>query len=95
MTKQELEKKLASIPIVEPDEVDSQMLAEIESDHDPKDKGRTLDEIISEKEYNGKILLRVPKDLQADLYHEAKEQGVSVNQLCLYKLSQTTPRQTR
>ena len=86
-----LKKKLALTPSVEPDEIDVQMLAGIDADNDSADKGRLLDDIIAEKEYNGKILLRVPRDLQADLFHEAKRQGVSVNQLCLYKLAQSTP----
>ena len=38
-------------------------------------------------EYSGKISLRIPKSLHKKLAEEAKEEGVSLNQYALYKLS--------
>jgi len=87
----EIEKRIAAIPEVEPDEWDLEMLAEIDAEYDPEDEGVTLEEmdrIREEKEFTGKVSLRLPKELQANLYYEAKRQGVSLNQYCLYKLAQ-------
>jgi hypothetical protein len=33
------------------------------------------------------LTLRIPKTLHAELLEEAKEEGVSLNQLCLFKLA--------
>jgi len=41
----------------------------------------------TESEYSGKFVLRVPKSLHLRLVHEAEEEGVSLNQYALYKLS--------
>ncbi len=38
-------------------------------------------------EYNGRILVRVPKSVHASLAHEAEQEGVSLNQLIVAKLS--------
>jgi len=58
----------------------------------------TLDEMDSEDkelfsamealEKSGKIALRIPKSLHHELAEAAKEEGVSLNQYCLYKLAQ-------
>lgn len=47
----------------------------------------TLDEYKAEKEYSGKLLLRIPKDLHRDLAEAAKRNGVSINQYVAYKLA--------
>ena len=39
------------------------------------------------EDFNGKILVRVPKSLHAALSHEAEQEGVSLNQLIVSKLS--------
>lgn len=39
------------------------------------------------EDFNGKILVRVPKSLHAALSHEAESEGVSLNQLIVAKLS--------
>jgi hypothetical protein len=41
----------------------------------------------SPDEVNGTILLRVPRSLHAALFAEAQAEGVSLNQLCVTKLS--------
>ena len=40
-----------------------------------------------EMSYSGKFLMRVPKQLHAELSRQAKAQGVSLNQYVLYLLS--------
>ncbi len=39
------------------------------------------------EDFNGKILVCVPKSLHAALSHEAESEGVSLNQLIVAKLS--------
>jgi len=45
-------------------------------------------QVIQDKEKSGKIALRIPKSLHNELANAAKEEGVSLNQYCLYKLAQ-------
>lgn len=40
------------------------------------------------EKYSGKFVVRVPKSLHQRLAIEAKKEGVSLNQLALYKLAQ-------
>jgi antitoxin HicB len=40
-----------------------------------------------QEEYSGKILVRVPKSLHRQLIFKADEEGISLNQYMLYKLS--------
>ena len=42
---------------------------------------------INANEYNGRISLRVPKSLHADLIGKAKNEGISLNQYIVYKLA--------
>ena len=42
---------------------------------------------IDERQYSGRISLRVPKTLHAILAMEAEKEGVSLNQYVLYRLS--------
>ena len=42
---------------------------------------------VPETEYSGKFLLRLPKTLHYKLAKEAENEGVSLNQYALYKLS--------
>ncbi|MDR2713392.1 MAG: hypothetical protein LBB91_09820 [Clostridiales bacterium] len=60
MKKNEFMEKLASIKAVEPDELDRELLAEIDRENDPTDKGKSLTLIREEREFNGRILLRIP-----------------------------------
>ncbi len=39
------------------------------------------------REYSGKLLLRIPRELHRQLAEEARQNGVSLNQYALYKLS--------
>lgn len=47
----------------------------------------TLDEYKARREYSGKLMLRIPKELHRQLAEAAKENGVSLNQYALYKLA--------
>ncbi|MDR2534942.1 MAG: type II toxin-antitoxin system HicB family antitoxin, partial [Treponema sp.] len=42
---------------------------------------------IDESQYSGKFVLRLPKTLHARLAMEAEQEGVSLNQYALYRLS--------
>jgi len=70
-----------NIPEVAPDKEDIEAIARIENrkDNDYKTK--------EEMEYNGKILVRVPKSLHKNLMAQAKHEGVSLNQLIVFKLA--------
>lgn len=54
-------------------------------DMDTEDK--ELFDTMGTLEKSGKIALRIPKSLHQELANAAKEEGVSLNQYCLYKLS--------
>ena len=86
MTKAEFEKKLAGLPVEEPDEIDEAMLAEAAA----TDDGSTisLEALKAELEgYSGKLVLRIPRSLHKALKEEAAAEGVSLNQYMLYKLA--------
>jgi hypothetical protein len=87
MNKTDFMTKIAALPTAEPDGLDRAMLSEMDSEYDPSDSGDFLEHIAAKREYNGKILLRVPRELHAELVETAKTQGVSLNQYCLYKLA--------
>ena len=46
-----------------------------------------LPETHQTEKYSGRFLTRIPKELHANLAQAAQQQGVSLNQLVLYKLS--------
>ncbi|MCL1878917.1 MAG: type II toxin-antitoxin system HicB family antitoxin [Defluviitaleaceae bacterium] len=85
MTAEQLQAKIQNIPEVAPDEIDIQMIAEYEEEG--SDESTSWEEYKSERVYSGNISLRIPKDLHKTLVQIAKEQGVSLNQYCLYKLA--------
>ena len=41
----------------------------------------------ADKKYSGKFVVRIPKTLHHKLAQEAEEEGISLNQYALYKLS--------
>ena len=47
----------------------------------------TLEEYKARREYSGRLLLRIPKDLHRDLAEAAKANGVSLDQYAVYKLA--------
>ena len=56
-----------------------------------KEKGWTIPKPIAAREIKGKILIRLPKDQHRELLEQAAEQGVSLNQYCLWKLAGPAP----
>lgn len=47
----------------------------------------SLNNIKKQVEYNGVVLLRLPKTLYHEITLKAEEEGISLNQYILYKLS--------
>lgn len=84
----DLEKRIAAIDAREPEQATPEDLAAFAAAdaEDPAD-AITLDEYKAQKEYSGKLMLRIPKDLHRDLAIAAKQNGVSLNQYAAYKLA--------
>lgn len=55
------------------------------------EKGWTIPRPIATREIKGKILIRLPKGQHRELLEQAAEQGVSLNQYCLWKLTGPSP----
>jgi predicted RNase H-like HicB family nuclease len=51
------------------------------------ENGFSVPEPVTESQYSGKFVLRLPKTLHARLALEAEKEGVSLNQYALYRLS--------
>jgi hypothetical protein len=85
VTKAEFENKLAAAPEVDPDGQDRAMIEEAAA----QDDGSfiSLGAFKSLMGYNGKISLRIPRSLHMKLAEDARQEGVSLNQYALYKLS--------
>ena len=47
-----------------------------------------IPEPASDEEYSGQFKLRIPKSLHRQLALQSKKEGISMNQYCLYLLSQ-------
>ena len=83
-----MEARFAEINALEPeaptqDDLDAIARANAESPDDTV----TLEEYKAQREYSGRLLLRIPKELHRQLVEDAKENGVSLNQYALYKLA--------
>ena len=85
LTQEQLQAKILNIAEVALDEIDLQMIDEFEAEG--SDESTSWEEYKAERTYNGNISLRIPKELHRTLVDTAKEQGVSLNQYCLYKLA--------
>ena len=88
LTTSEIEARFAEINSLEPetptqDDLDAIARASAESPEDAV----TLEEYKAQREYSGRLLLRIPKELHKQLVESAKENGVSLNQYALYKLA--------
>lgn len=64
--------------------LESTALAWIEAE---QDAGRTIPDARNQMEYSGKVLLRLPKTLHGQLVRQASNEGVSLNQYLVHKLS--------
>ena len=88
LTTSEIEARFAEINALEPetptqDDLDAIARASAERPEDTV----TLEEYKAQREYSGRLLLRIPKELHKQLVEAAKENGVSLNQYALYKLA--------
>ena len=88
LTTSEIEARFAEINALEPetptqDDLDAIARANAENPEDTV----TLEEYKAQREYSGRLLLRIPKELHKQLVEAAKENGVSLNQYALYKLA--------
>ena len=88
LTADEIEKRLAEIDAREPEEPTSADLAAFaEAEAEDPAETITLEEYRAEREYSGKLMLRIPKELHRDLVEAARRNGVSLNQYAAYKLA--------
>lgn len=88
LTLEELERRRAEVdarPAEKPTAEDLAAFAEADAE-DPAE-AVTLEEYKANREYSGKLMLRVPKELHKALAEAARANGVSLNQYALYKLS--------
>lgn len=88
LTIEELERRRAEVdarPAEKPTESDLAAFAEADAE-DPIE-AVSLTEYKERKEFSGRLLIRVPKELHQSLVEAAKANGVSLNQYALYKLA--------
>jgi len=52
------------------------------------ENGLPISEPVSENDYSGKFVVRVPKSLHQRLAQESAREGISLNQYAMYKLAQ-------
>lgn len=85
MNKADFEAKLNQLPTEKADDFDEKSIKRIQKTSNQKTV--TQKQLEADIEYSGKISLRLPKSLHKDLASYAKQEGVSLNQYLLYKLS--------
>lgn len=85
LRKEDMAAKLAAIQEAVPDELDQSMIREASAVNDGT--ATPLEEVKSALDFSGKLNIRIPKSLHKRLSLEAKEDGVSLNQYIVYKLS--------
>lgn len=88
LTLAELERRRGAVdarPAEAPTAEDLAAFAEADAE-DPAE-AVTLEEYKASREYSGRLMLRVPKELHKSLSEAAKANGVSLNQYALYKLA--------
>ena len=88
LTAAEMEARFAEINALDPETPTEDDLAAIAKANaeNPEDT-ISLEEYKAQREYSGRLLLRIPKELHKQLVEDAKENGVSLNQYALYKLA--------
>lgn len=87
MNSKELLEKLNKYPAVEPDEWEKEAIAVAKSRTDDEDLV-SFDELKAKtSRANGKVSLRIPRQLHIDLINDAEEQGVSLNQYISFILA--------
>ena len=83
LIRREIEARFEEIDALEPEEATEKDLLAFNDNSD----AITLEDFKAAHEYSGQIRLRIPKALHKALAMEAKENGVSLNQYMVYKLS--------
>ena len=84
----DIEARFAEINALEPESPTQEDLEAIE-----RARSESPDDTVSlkgyklQREYSGRLLLRIPKELHKQLIEAARENGVSLNQYALYKLA--------
>ena len=84
----EIEARFAEINALEPEiptNGDLEAIAKAKAEN--ADDTVSLEDYKLQREYSGRLLLRIPKELHKQLVESAKENGVSLNQYALYKLA--------
>lgn len=88
LSSSDIEARFAEINALEPEnptQADLDAIARAKEEA-PEDTV-SLEEYKAQREYSGRLLLRIPKELHKHLAEAAKENGVSLNQYALYKLA--------
>ncbi|HNY84709.1 MAG TPA: toxin-antitoxin system HicB family antitoxin [Anaerolineaceae bacterium] len=91
---EKLLEKLKNVPAEEPDEWEKQAIAEAKARAQSDREELVPFEHVKERALNanGRISLRVPRQLHIDLIEGAEEQGVSLNQFISYLLASSIER---
>ena len=88
LTLQEIEKRFAEIDSREPEDATQEDLAAFAAaDEEAPEDAVGLDEYKEKRQYSGRLMARIPKDLHRELAEAAKKNGVSLNQYVVYKLA--------
>ena len=88
LTQEEIERRFEEINAREPEEPTAADLAAFaEAAAEDPAEAITLSEFKAQREFSGKLMLRVPKELHKELADAAKANGVSLNQYAVYKLA--------
>lgn len=88
LTQEEIEKRFKEINAREQEKPTSEDLTALsKADLESAEDAITLEEYKTQKEYSGRLMIRIPKELHRDLIEAAKKNGVSLNQYAMYKLA--------
>lgn len=88
LTQEEIKKRFKEINAREQEEPSPEdLIALSKADLESAEDAITLEEYKTQKEYSGRLMIRIPKELHRDLIEAAKKNGVSLNQYAMYKLA--------
>lgn len=88
LTQEEIKKRFKEINAREQEEpTPEDLIALSKADLESAEDAITLEEYKTQKEYSGRLMIRIPKELHRDLIEAAKKNGVSLNQYAMYKLA--------
>lgn len=88
LTQEEIEKRFKEINAREQEKpTPEDLIALSKADLESAEDAITLEEYKTQKEYSGRLMIRIPKELHRDLIEAAKKNGVSLNQYAMYKLA--------